>query len=78
MKPLVVKVEEADSADTWTYVFDDSPVSVGRAETTRLRIARASVPPIHGSFFYDVQLSCWTYVEGDVRRDTRGAADCYA
>jgi hypothetical protein len=73
MKPLVIKVEDVESADTWVYVLDDSPVVLGRGDGATLRIGRPFVSQAHGTFTHDGDADAWTYMDLDSASGTAGA-----
>src|SRR4051812_49706932 len=52
-KPLVVRVEEVLSGQSWLYVFETGPVWVGSSPSSSLAIARPFILEQHGIFHFD-------------------------
>jgi hypothetical protein len=71
MQPLVIKVEDTDTGDTWVYVREESPVLLGRGAGATLPIGRPFVSAAHGTFTYDDARACWTYADLDSASGTR-------
>jgi hypothetical protein len=67
-RPLVIHVSDPDSGDSRDYVFETSPVVVGRGEGVQLCLDRPFVSLQHGTFdFDDAQV---TYVDLESRNGT--------
>ena len=66
--PLVVTVSEPETGASWDFVFEESPVMVGRGEGAQLRIDRPFVSLQHGTFDFDD--GGVTYIDLDSRNGT--------
>src|SRR3954451_25451160 len=51
--PLVVRIMDTRTGQSWVYVFSFGPVSVGCGADSTLQIARPFVVPRHGAFVFD-------------------------